>query len=72
MKETLNTIKVLFSENEILGFNLIIGDNSHFTFTVVYDPDGNPISGKQLKDENRKKTLISHTYTYNFYKKYKK
>lgn len=68
----LNTIKVLFSENEIMGFNLVIGDDSYFTFTIIFDPDGNPIRRNNLKDENRKKTLISHTYTYNFYKKYKK
>lgn len=70
--KTLNAIKVLFSENEIMGFNLTIGENSHFSFTVVYDPDGNPISRNKLKDENKKKTLISHTYTYGFYKKYEK
>lgn len=68
----LNTIKVLFSENEIIGFNLKLDSNSSFVFTIIYDCDGNPVKNIELKDKNKKKTLISHTYTYNFYQKYKK
>lgn len=68
----LNTLKILFSENEIIGFNLILNDESYFEFSIIYDTEGYPIKRKELERENDKKTLVAHTYRYNFYVKYKK
>lgn len=68
--KSLTAIKSLYSGNEIMSFNLYCDDTPRLEFTVVYDAEGMPVSKAALSKENQYKTLVAHTYTFNFYKRY--
>jgi hypothetical protein len=69
--KTLTAIKALFSQSEIVDYKLVM-EESYFTFTIIFDSDGNPCSKQKLGDLNKTKTIVAHTYVYDFYEKYKR
>jgi hypothetical protein len=66
-----DTIRGIFSINELAEFNLILeDDNPRVEFTIFYDISGNFCSKYKLEEYNSNRTILAHTYIYNIYKRY--
>lgn len=70
-EKTIAAIKAIFKGvSELIGYKLIMDDNPRLEFTVFLDVHGNFIPLQRMVLENKSKTIIGHTYTYNFFKRY--
>lgn len=66
-----DSIRSIFSVKELAEFNLILEDeNPRVEFTIFYDADGNECSRYKLGEINGTRTVLSHSYIYNIYKRY--
>lgn len=70
--KTIQAIKSIFKVTELDNYKLYSEDESRIEFTLWYDADGNNFIKDKLPEANKFKTIISHTYIYNFYKRYQK
>jgi hypothetical protein len=66
-----DSIRAIFGISELAEFTLILEDeNPRVEFTIFYDIDGNQCSRYKLSELNLDRTILSHSYTYNIYKRY--
>ena len=68
--KTMNALKAIYNVTELHNYKLILDEDARIEFTIFYDKDGNWIPLSKLYEKNKYNTVIGHTYTYMFYKRY--
>lgn len=68
--KTKQAIKSIFNVSELEEYELFTSENPRVEFTIWYDVNGTHIPTVKLVEKNKYNTLLSHHYTYNFYKRY--
>lgn len=71
LEKTTTIIKSIFKVSELLNFKLITeGDSPRIEFSIIFDSEGNFVPRNDIKKVNEKRPILTHSYTYNFYKLY--
>ena len=71
IEKTVTAIKSIFKGvTELIGYKLVMDDNPRIEFSIFFDVDGNFVPLSKMIAENKSKTIVGHSYTYNFFKRY--